>query len=578
MKFSLSLLALIPLAALAVPQPADIWYHTANIGPAMWGFGPTGIKIYSIDGTEIIKTHSSFDICDPYFKKSYYNEDTPGSNCGWSDYATDGKKYVYASTYSMGSGVHVYSIDTGEFVTIIPTCRTPINLDYHPRREELTVRCAGGPHLDYISLNDLSFDNNSTDFKLGENARGYGRQIMDSTLGNFGYATLYNNNSLFKIDLNTKEIADTYVFPDIFGLYDSSYSAVNKHIFIRTRICCTCGGEEYDTLTCPDSPELWDDVSQHGPFAGQTNVNGTSLNAVCSNKCEGTQADTVGLYEWDTVTEKVVGTHNLAKGYGGSNPHSSSSGEYTMMFGSDGGESLRILKSGLNGEKSTVYADIPVEFTGASDVLVDIIQDFAFIKDDTREIGIFVTGSDSDILLVDLSSQPVKWKKLPLNQDGSNSGPGETRTIEWVVGSNIVWVGGAGADSTEQYILDVPSANIDDIVVKKTIPDTESTRFMYVENYMNRIFAKEVAVTDEDSSVDESSSSSSSADTAGGVTAALRGTSDDDDDDMPIAAIVLAALALVVSLASFALVLTRPAGGGKSGNDGDKSLASNQIE
>jgi len=575
MKFSLSLLALLPLAALAVPQPADVWYHTQlNIGPTMWGFGATGIKMYSIDGTEIVKSLSSFDICDPYSR----SQDTPGSNCGWYDYATDGKKYVYASTYSMGAGVHVYSIDTGEFVTAIPTCGTPLNLDYHPGREELTVRCASGPHIDYISTNALSFRSELTDFNLTAGSRGYGRQIMDSTLGNFGYATLYNSPTLYKIDLNTREPSQEFDLPGVVGLYDMSYSAVNKHIFLRTRVCCTCG-EGYDTSSCGrGTPSSWDDVTQYGPFVGQTGVNGTSLNATCGGGCEGSTADTIGLYEWDTVTETVVGQHNLAKGYGGANPFSSSSGEYTMMFGSDGGESLRILKSGQNGEKSTVYADIPVDFAGASNPRSDSIRDFAFIKDDTREIGIFVTGSDSDILLVDLSSQPVQWKKLPLNQDGSNSAPGASRTIEWAVGSNFVWVGGVGADSTEQYILDVPSANIDDIVVKKTIPDTESTRFVYVENYMNRISAKEVAVTDEESSVDESSSSdeSSSADTTG--TAALRGTPDDDDDGMPIAAIVLAALALVVSLASFALVLTRPAGGGKSGNDGDKSLASNQIE
>jgi len=537
----------------------------------MWGFGATGIKMYSIDGTEIIKTLSSFDICDPYSSGT-----TPGSNCGWYDFATDGKKYVYASTYSMGQAIHVYSIDTGEFVTAIPTCGTPLNLDYHPAREELTVRCASGPHIDYVSTNALSFRSELTDFNI--TGRGYGRQIIDSTLGNFGYATLYNSPTLYKIDMNTKEPVGEFVLPGVTGLYDVSYSAVNKHIFVRTRVCCTCG-EGYDTSACSryGSPSKWDDiVDQYGPFAGQTGVNGTSLNATCGGGCEGSTADTIGLYEWDTVTETVVGNHNLAKGYGGSNPFSSPSGEYTMLFGSDGGEALRILKSGLNGEKSTVYADIPVAFAGASRPTSDVIQDFAFIQDDTRAIGIFVTGTDSDILLVDLSSQPVKWKKLALNQDGSNTG-GNSRTIEWAVDSNTVWVGGVGADATEQYILDVPSANIDDIIVKSTISDTESTKFVYVENYMDRISAKEVAVTDAESS-SSSSDSSSSADAAGDVTAALRGTSDDEDDGMPIAAIVLAALALVVSLASFALVLTRPAGGGKSGNDGDKSLASNQIE
>lgn len=61
-------------------------------------------------------------------------------------------------------------------------------------------------------------------------------------------------------------------------------------------------------------------------LSGQTGVNGTSLNATCGGGCEGSTADTIGLYEWDTVTETVVGQHNLAKGYGGANPFSSSSG------------------------------------------------------------------------------------------------------------------------------------------------------------------------------------------------------------------------------------------------------------
>ena len=52
---------------------------------------------------------------------------------------------------------------------------------------------------------------------------------------------------LFKIDLSEKTVIDKLeMTPASHGLYETAYSEVNKHAFVRSQVCCTCGFEGAD--------------------------------------------------------------------------------------------------------------------------------------------------------------------------------------------------------------------------------------------------------------------------------------------------------------------------------------------
>jgi hypothetical protein len=60
-------------------------------------------------------------------------------------------------------------------------------------------------------------------------------------------------------------------------------------------------------------------------YRGSTDVNG-----VCGSSCEAkTGVDTVGVYEYDTVTDSVVTTHVMKEGFGG-DPYPSPDGSESI--------------------------------------------------------------------------------------------------------------------------------------------------------------------------------------------------------------------------------------------------------
>jgi hypothetical protein len=74
---------------------------------------------------------------------------------------------------------------------------------------------------------------------------------------------------------------------------------------------------------------------------------------VCSGGCEGSRADTLGVVEFDTVNKVFVGNHNIKEGTGwGADPVSSPDGKWIVLLGNDGGQYVRVLEAGKNGESS----------------------------------------------------------------------------------------------------------------------------------------------------------------------------------------------------------------------------------
>jgi len=80
---------------------------------------------------------------------------------------------------------------------------------------------------------------------------------------------------------------------------------------------------------------------------------GTTQPGVCSSGCEGSKADTIGVYEFDPKSETFVGNHNILEGTGfGADPYVSPDGKYILLAPNDGGQNVRVLETGANGEKS----------------------------------------------------------------------------------------------------------------------------------------------------------------------------------------------------------------------------------
>ncbi len=116
-----------------------------------------------------------------------------------------------------------------------------------------------------------------------------------------------------------------------------TFSPANGHLFIRSRVCCSCG-ECKDVESCGRGAPK-EVLVQTGPSASDTPQLG-----VCSGGCEGSVADTIGVVEFDTVSRKFVAEHAY--------PATSPDGEYILLLPNDGGKNVRVLKTGDNGAAS----------------------------------------------------------------------------------------------------------------------------------------------------------------------------------------------------------------------------------
>jgi len=555
MKFlSAVLTAIVTSSVTAIHHTADIYYHAKQyLGPGMWHFSADGLTIYSVDGSKVLKEHRKESLCKPYMgwsgEMSY--------DCYYFTQASDGHKYVWAASMGGMNSAHAFDIDTGEFAGYIPTCSTPIDLQYHATREEMWLRCAqsdfNGGHegeIDVFSSNSLSADFEHV--YLNATSRPYGRIAVDSSMEGYGYVSAYNLPYLAEIDLSTKEVSATYDLPNAYGAYDMTHSPVNNHVYMRARVCCSCGFPGADDEECPGRFGLVNVTT--GPTAGMMNVNGT-----CSSSCEGNSADTIGVYEFDTVNKVVVTNHNIKEGTGfGADPVSSPDGEHILLLPNDGGQYVRILKAGKNGDASEMVHDVPVEFEGGLPTRT-VVSDFAFVKDDSRNILVLAASSDNNVVLVDLLSSNYAMTKLQLTTASESTG-GSKRSVEWAVGSNYVWVN--GVSTNEQYIIEVPGSDINDARVVRQLTDVTPGQMVYVENYERKRVMSEVAsmMMAETAKfiVSDSSADTTVADTTAKEATATPEPDDDDADPLAVAALVIASCGLLLGIALAVLAARKP--------------------
>ena len=437
---------------------------------------------------------------------------TTNDDCGFFAYASDGHRYVWAATHAGEHRVEAFDIDTGDYVGYIPTCSTPMDLDYHPGRREMLVRCAGKDaaaghdgEIDVFSVDSLG--NDYTLVSLNDTQRPYGRLEVHSTMGPYAYSSAFDQPYIAEIDLSTRTVKAQHVMPNAYGGYDMAYSPVNRHVYVRARVCCTCGFPGADQASCGRDVGRPTTVLT-GPSAGRSDLNGT-----CSGGCEGSKADTIGVYEFDTVNKRIVGSINIDPQYGqGADPVASPDGRYILLFGNDGGKAVRVVKPNQNGQPSvsstilrmpytwmfdvsttlctslplfadilqSVVHDIVTDFKGARSAIQIVVSDFAFVTDDNRDILVLGSSTDNDIVLVDLKS--YQTRKLSLTgTTTTESTAGNARHIEWAVGTDYVWVSGGSA--SEMYIVEFPSGDINAARIAKTIGSIPSGEMIFVENY-----------------------------------------------------------------------------------------------
>ena len=229
-------------------------YHRQNplgIDPHMWVFGAEGVQVYSPDGSEMIFQVTPDKACHTVSRDGGV---TYTLRCDWYDVVSDGKKYVWASVARGSTKINVFSIKTGGLIGSFDTCNSFYDMSYNPLREEMWVHCGGfsekvQTHMDVFSTIAPSAPvTSSVVFHNNTEMRTYGRLATDPEMGDYGLATVYGDTNLYMIDLAGREVetaidlkGNRTAFAKLNGLYDLAYSPVNKHAFVRSQVCCTCG-------------------------------------------------------------------------------------------------------------------------------------------------------------------------------------------------------------------------------------------------------------------------------------------------------------------------------------------------
>jgi len=480
-------LGLLALVNGDVPM-ADYYYHQPDLSPAMWVFGTDGIFIYNEDGSELKKHLPAEEICLPI------TDDETGEtshSCGWRGVVSDGSNNVWATNTNGGSFVEVFNVDKGMHVATLPTCGFPWNIDFNPLRSEVWVQCwspkpenGDEGQIDVFSTASVSLDMKQIalgGLEGGELYRGHGTVVTDSSMPNIVYGNTLDAPILFEIDANTKEVLNEYIIPDVSGVYRMEFSHVNRHVFMRGYVCCSCGFEGSDLgMECGRGTPSFVDVVT-GPNQAK-NVTGK-----CGHSCEGSAADVLGVLEWDTKSKEIVGYHLNSLGYA-ADPYIDPSGKYLIMLANDGGREATIIKTGKNGEISEQLAVVKTGFSEEDGEKG--IWDVCFIEQNGYDIAIFVSTLANFVVLADMrpleSGGDITTEKVWLVDDKeaevtSDHGRGARRNCAWAFGSPYVWI---DAGKTEEvHILELSNEGGKPSAKRiRNVVDTPSRFLTWVSN------------------------------------------------------------------------------------------------
>merc|ERR1712161_180851 len=229
---------------------------------------------------------------------------------------------------------------------------------------------------------------------------------------------------------------------------------------------------------------------------------------------------------------------------------------------------VQMLKAGTTGEKSEVSRTLSLSFNTTNVEEDSVYRDFAYIK--TDEMNLFVVSSSSDykVAIVDMDSAVeggdyvvdyVSLKDIPYE------GRSYSRQVEWVEGTNYVWIGGQQDD--EAYVIDLSTKEL-----IKTFTEVDPRKLLSVTPYGFLGMADEYRTHMQDSM----GSTWGSQMGASMYSALGNGSSSDSfsgSDKLSIAALAMSIVAIAAVLASF-FAKSHQASSSPSHNDGALAVTS----
>lgn len=535
--------AILALFATGTRAAGDLEVSMSNVpvrrlNTHMWMFGENGVSIFTPDGSKEVKTIPPERVC----KNVTSDDGSSRVRCDFNDVVSDGNKYVWASVARGVPKIDVFRIDTGDIVGSFGTCGNPRDLDYHPLREEIWVHCAeysniSQSHLDVFSatapaapiVSSITMHDNT-------NLRSWGKLKTHAALGDVAYSTVTGYPTLFKIDTAERRVLREVDLrgdnPKFYGVYDIAFSPVNGHIYARTEVCCTCGFLGADTLEC-------------GRYGSKNiTIGGNLTEGQCGKHCRGGPTDTIGVIEFDTNTDTIVGTHGFVGSAPVYAPFSSPDGEYTILFGLDGGQKVDILRAGNSGEKSEIAYTLELDFNTTNVEEYGVFDDFAYIQ--TAEMNCFIVASSSDykVAIVDMNTLDVNYVVL---KDTFYDGKRSSRQVEWAEGTNYVWIGGRSDD--EAYVIDLTTQT-----VIRTFTDVDPRKLLSVSPIHFMQVANDYGAYYLESGIFKSESSNTP------VSNFMQSPQSDDTDDTDTLSIVALALSCVAIAAVVASLFANQRG------------------
>lgn len=246
----------------------------------------------------------------------------------------------------------------------------------------------------------------------------------------------------------------------------------------------------------------------------------------------------MGVIEFDTKTDTIVGNHNFVGSAPVYAPFSSPDGEYIILFGIDGGQTVEILKAGESGSKSQIAHTLSLDFNATNVEEEGVFNDFAYIQMNGMNCFVVSSASDYKVAIVDMDTLEVSYVML---KDVPFTGKKRNRQVEWAEGTSYVWIGGRQDD--EAYVIDLETKEL-----IQTFTDVDARKILSVAPHHFMGMADEYRAYFDEQDIRSSNGGGSFSNfmsSEGG------GSTSDGADILSIVALALSCVAIAAVLASF---------------------------
>ena len=147
----------------------------------------------------------------------------------------------------------------------------------------------------------------------------------------------------------------------------------------------------------------------------------------------------------------------------------------------DGGKTVQIYEAGANGVKSMLKHDIPLDFNVTNVEDDPVYSDHAFVKTTIGDVDIDLlvlsSANEHKVALIDFSSD-IPAVTYVTFKDELKTDRARTRQIEWVDGTEFVWISGPREIADNIFIIDLLKGEH-----VKTMSINDPRKFVSVINY-----------------------------------------------------------------------------------------------